>query len=70
MDQSSPSNKYVRVNPRTASIELTIPAHLEKYAPELKARITKEFGFVLMDHALETKIQTYIEEFLKEKGEK
>lgn len=68
MDKSSPSEKYVSVNHRTTSIELTLPAHLEKYAPELKAKITKEFGFALIDHTLEARIQSYIEEFLKEKG--
>jgi hypothetical protein len=70
MDKSPLSEKYVRVNQRTTSIELTLPAHLEKYAAELKAKITKEFGFALIDHSLEARIQTYIEEFLKEKGGK
>lgn len=69
MEQCSHSEKYVSVNRRTASIDLTLPKHLEKYASELKAMIMKEFGFALINHTLEARIQSYIEEFLKEKGE-
>lgn len=70
MSHSSNPEKYVHVNQRTASIDLILPEGLEKYASELKAAITKKFGFALMDHTLEARVQSYIEEFLKEKGEK
>jgi uncharacterized protein YicC (UPF0701 family) len=63
------SSKYVRVNPRLSAIEIDLPPHLEKYGEELREKIRQEFSFRMMDSALEARIQEYVEDFLREKGE-
>jgi hypothetical protein len=69
MENKPSSEKYVYLNPRIASIELTLPSHLEKYSEELRDRIHEKFSFEMMDQELEDKIQEYIEHFLMSKGE-
>jgi len=69
MENKPSSEKYVYLNPRIASIELTLPPHLEKYSEELRDRIHEKFSFEMMNPDLEDKIQKFIENFLKSKGE-
>lgn len=69
MENKPDSVKYVRINPKLSAVEIDLPPHLEKYGDELKEKIREEFSFRMMDSLLEARIQEYIEDFLREKGE-
>ena len=69
MEDQPLSEKYVQINPKIASVELTLPPEYEQYAEELREKIRKKFSFEMMDHNLEDKIQQYVEDFLKYKDE-
>jgi hypothetical protein len=69
MENEPKSGRFVLVNPKLSSIEIDLPPHLEKYAEEIKEKIREQFSFRMMDSSLEEKVQLYIEDYLRGKGE-
>lgn len=69
MENKPESGKYVRINPKLSAIEIDLPPNLEKYGDELREKIRQEFSFKMMDNELEARVQDFVEDFLRKKGE-